>query len=86
LPVECAQETRLAPLLAGLGLSLHVAALAAQSPGLGEPVERWDHLRVGDAVSVSNLLLTAGHFQFLTKKDYMPFFEKYYWGTAMPPA
>ena len=27
----------------------------------------------------------AGLLQHLTKKDYMPFFEKYYWGTAMPP-
>jgi len=26
----------------------------------------------------------AGLLQFLTKKDYMPFFEKYYWGTEMP--
>ena len=26
----------------------------------------------------------AGLLQYLTKKDYMPFFEKYYWGTAMP--
>ena len=26
----------------------------------------------------------AGLLQFLTKKDFMPFFEKYYWGTAMP--
>ena len=27
----------------------------------------------------------AGLLQFLTKKDYMPFFEKYYWGTAPAP-
>ncbi|MGZ4808248.1 MAG: M1 family aminopeptidase [Thermoanaerobaculia bacterium] len=26
----------------------------------------------------------AGLLQFITKKDYQPFFEKYYWGTAMP--
>ncbi|MCU1245800.1 MAG: hypothetical protein JWN02_1710 [Acidobacteria bacterium] len=26
----------------------------------------------------------AGLLQFLTKKDYKPFFEQYYWGTAMP--
>jgi len=26
----------------------------------------------------------AALLQFITKKDYMPFFEKYYWGTAMP--
>jgi aminopeptidase N len=26
----------------------------------------------------------AGMLQFITKKDYQPFFEKYYWGTAMP--
>ena len=26
----------------------------------------------------------AGLLQYLTKKDYGPFFEKYYWGTAMP--
>ena len=31
--------------------------------------------------STSNL---AGLLQFMTKKDYRPFFEKYYWGTAMP--
>ncbi len=27
-----------------------------------------------------------GLLQYLTKKDYGPFFEKYYWGLAMPPA
>lgn len=26
----------------------------------------------------------AGLLQYMTKKDYMPFFEKYYWGTEMP--
>jgi hypothetical protein len=26
----------------------------------------------------------AGLLQFMTKKDYRPFFEKYFWGTAMP--
>ena len=26
----------------------------------------------------------AGLLQYLTKKDYGPFFEEYYWGTAMP--
>jgi len=26
----------------------------------------------------------AGLLQFITKKDYMPFFDQYYWGTAMP--
>jgi aminopeptidase N len=26
----------------------------------------------------------AGLLQFMTKKDYMPFFDKYYWGTEMP--
>jgi hypothetical protein len=26
----------------------------------------------------------AGLLQFMTKKDYGPFFEQYYWGTAMP--
>ncbi|HEY2796298.1 MAG TPA: M1 family aminopeptidase [Thermoanaerobaculia bacterium] len=26
----------------------------------------------------------AGLLQYLTKKDYAPFFEKYFWGTAMP--
>jgi hypothetical protein len=29
--------------------------------------------------------LFAGLLEFLTKKDYMPFFEKYYWGTAPAP-
>jgi hypothetical protein len=27
----------------------------------------------------------AGLLQVLTKKDYMPFFDKYYWGIEMPP-
>ncbi len=26
----------------------------------------------------------AAFLQFMTKKDYMPFFEQYYWGTGMP--
>ena len=26
----------------------------------------------------------AGLLQYMTKKDYMPFFEKYYWGIEMP--
>ncbi len=26
----------------------------------------------------------AGLLQFMTKKDYKPFFEQYFWGTAMP--
>jgi hypothetical protein len=26
----------------------------------------------------------ASFLQFMTKKDYMPFFEQYYWGTGMP--
>ena len=26
----------------------------------------------------------AGLLGFITKKDYKPFFEQYYWGTAMP--
>lgn len=26
----------------------------------------------------------AGLLQYMTKKDYMPFFDKYYWGTEMP--
>lgn len=26
----------------------------------------------------------AGLLEFMTKKDYKPFFEKYFWGTAMP--
>ena len=26
----------------------------------------------------------AGLLQYMTKKDYMPFFEKYYWGMEMP--
>ena len=36
---------------------------------------RW---KFGNTADMANLL------QFLTKKDYMPFFEKYYWGGAMP--
>ncbi len=26
----------------------------------------------------------AGLLQYMTRKDYMPFFEKFYWGTEMP--
>ena len=26
----------------------------------------------------------AGLLQYMTKKDYMPFFDKYYWGIEMP--
>jgi len=36
-------------------------ALQAAGPGLSETLERFDHLTVGDAVSVSKLHLTAGH-------------------------
>ena len=28
--------------------------------------------------------MVAGLLQYMTKKDYMPFFDKYYWGTEMP--
>ena len=28
--------------------------------------------------------MAAGLLQYMTKKDYMPFFEKYYWGIEMP--
>jgi hypothetical protein len=28
--------------------------------------------------------LAAGLLQYMTKKDYMPFFDKYYWGIEMP--
>lgn len=28
--------------------------------------------------------MMAGLLQYMTKKDYMPFFDKYYWGTEMP--
>ena len=48
-------------ILAALGLSLSGALFAAPSPGLAEIIERFDHLTVGDAVSVNNLHLTAGH-------------------------
>ena len=27
----------------------------------------------------------AGLLQYLTKKDFNPFFDTYYWGTGMPP-
>ena len=36
---------------------------------------RWKFSSTAEAASL---------LQFITKKDYMPFFEKYYWGTAMP--
>jgi aminopeptidase N len=26
----------------------------------------------------------AGLLSFMTKKDYKPFFDQYFWGTAMP--
>lgn len=31
-----------------------------------------------------NTAMVMGLLQFLTKKDYAPFFEQYYYGTAMP--
>jgi aminopeptidase N len=31
-----------------------------------------------------NTALVMGLLQFLTKKDYAPFFEQYFYGTAMP--
>ena len=46
-----------------LGLSLRPMAAGADGPGLAEIVERFDHLRVGDAVAVSNLRLSAGTFR-----------------------
>ena len=48
-------------ILAALGLSFSSALFSAQSPGLAEIIERFDHLSVGDAVAVNNLRLTAGH-------------------------
>jgi Peptidase family M1 domain len=36
---------------------------------------RWKHSSTAEVISL---------LQFLTKKDYTPFFEQYYWGTAMP--
>ncbi|MGE5414082.1 MAG: M1 family aminopeptidase, partial [Syntrophomonadaceae bacterium] len=36
---------------------------------------RW---KFGSTKTLASLL------QFMTKKDYMPFFERYYWGTEMP--
>ncbi len=48
-------------ILAAIALALAGALFAAQPPGLAETIERFDHLTVGDAVSVNNLHLTAGH-------------------------
>jgi len=36
---------------------------------------RWKFSSTAEAASL---------LQFITKKDYLPFFEKYFWGTAMP--
>ena len=55
-------STRRSGLLAGAAaFGLAGALSAAQPPGLAETIERFDHLTVGDAVSVNNLHLTAGH-------------------------
>ncbi len=29
-------------------------------------------------------LFAADRLEFMTQKDFTPFFEKYYWGTALP--
>ncbi len=44
-------------------LFLRSGAASGDGPGLAEIVERFDHLRVGDAVAVSGLRLSAGHFE-----------------------
>ena len=51
----------------GFCLFLRPAALPGGGPGLLEIVERFDHLRVGDAVAVSGLLLSAGQFDCTLK-------------------
>ncbi|HVQ54531.1 MAG TPA: hypothetical protein VMT25_05090, partial [Thermoanaerobaculia bacterium] len=47
----------------GAGLLLRLPAAAAEGPALPELVERFDHLRVGEAVAVSGLRLSVGHFE-----------------------
>src|ERR1700682_1584818 len=52
---------RCALLAAGLCLAGPALATPSGGDGLAATLERFDHLSVGDAVSVSNLHLTAGH-------------------------
>ncbi|MEP6995149.1 MAG: M1 family aminopeptidase [Acidobacteriota bacterium] len=54
-------------LAAALCLAAPGIARAAASPGLAETIERFDHLSAGDAVSVANLHLTAGHIDCALK-------------------
>ena len=51
----------------GAGLVLRSLAAGAEGPALPEIVERFDHLRVGEAVAVSGLRLSAGHFECTLK-------------------
>jgi hypothetical protein len=51
----------------GFCLFLRPWALPGDGPGLAEIVERFEHLRVGDAVAVSGLSLSAGHFDCTLK-------------------
>jgi hypothetical protein len=48
-------------------LLLGSAVAPGDGPGLAEIVERFEHLRVGDAVAVSGLRLSAGHFECTLK-------------------
>ena len=49
--------------LLGAGLVLRPPAAAGEGPALPEIVERFDHLRVGEAVAVAGLRLSVGHFE-----------------------
>lgn len=60
-------KSLLAVFILGFCLFLRPGALPGDGPGLTEIVERFDHLRVGDAVAVSGLRLSAGHFECALK-------------------
>src|ERR1700730_15313935 len=52
---------------AAVFLAVPALATPSEGDGLAAILERFDHLSVGDAVSVSNLHLTAGHIDCTLK-------------------
>jgi hypothetical protein len=56
-------KLRCALFAAAFCLAAEALAAAPGGAALVETIERFDHMKVGDAVSVSNLRLTAGHFE-----------------------
>src|ERR1700738_3050127 len=54
-------------LLASLCLALSASPASAATPNLAETIERFDHLRVGDAVAVTNLRLGEEHFECILR-------------------